>query len=38
VAAAYSDRVVFLVDGRVAGEMAHPTREQVLDRMKGFGG
>jgi len=38
VAAAYSDRVVFLVDGRLAGEMDHPTREQVLDRMKGFGG
>jgi putative ABC transport system ATP-binding protein len=38
VAAAYSDRVVFLVDGQIAGEMFHPTRELVLDRMKGFGG
>jgi putative ABC transport system ATP-binding protein len=33
VAAAWTDRVVFLADGRVVDEVAHPTREQVLDVM-----
>ncbi len=33
-AAAYADRVVFLGDGRVSGELAQPTRESVLDRIK----
>ncbi|MDQ6687801.1 MAG: ABC transporter ATP-binding protein [Actinomycetota bacterium] len=33
IAAAYTDRVVFLADGRVVDEMRHPTRERVLDRM-----
>ncbi|MDX6287221.1 MAG: putative transport system ATP-binding protein [Frankiales bacterium] len=33
-AAAYSDRVVFLSDGRVVDEMTAPTAETVLDRMK----
>jgi putative ABC transport system ATP-binding protein len=37
LAASYSDRVVFLVDGRVADELLHPTTETVLDRLKGFG-
>jgi putative ABC transport system ATP-binding protein len=37
-AAAYADRVVFLADGRVVDEMAEPTAERVLDRMKGLGG
>jgi putative ABC transport system ATP-binding protein len=37
MAASYSDRVLFLVDGRVAGELLHPTTESVLDRLKGFG-
>ncbi len=36
-AAAFSDRVVFMADGRVADEMADPTTERVLDRMKRFG-
>jgi putative ABC transport system ATP-binding protein len=36
VAAGYSDRIVFLVDGRVADEMAKPTTKRVLDRMKRF--
>ena len=36
-AARYADRVVFLNDGRIADEMAEPTGEQVLDRMKAFG-
>jgi putative ABC transport system ATP-binding protein len=35
--ASYADRVVFLVDGRVEGEMAEPNAEKVLDRMKSFG-
>ena len=37
VAASYADRVVFLADGRVVDEMAEPTPERVLDRMKRFG-
>ena len=31
VAAAYTDRVLFLADGRVVDELRRPTREQVLD-------
>jgi putative ABC transport system ATP-binding protein len=37
VAASYSDRVVFLVDGKIVDEMHEPTAERVLDRMKRFG-
>ncbi len=37
VAAGYSERVVFLADGRIVDEMAAPTAERVLDRMKRFG-
>jgi putative ABC transport system ATP-binding protein len=37
VAAAYADRVVFLVDGRVVSELHHPTADSVLDRMRGLG-
>jgi putative ABC transport system ATP-binding protein len=37
VGASYADRVVFLVDGGVEGEMAQPTADKVLDRMKSFG-
>ena len=33
VAASYTDRVVFLADGRVVDELRSPTREQVLDVM-----
>jgi putative ABC transport system ATP-binding protein len=36
-AASYADRVVFLGDGRIVDEMAEPTAERVLDRMKRFG-
>jgi len=36
-AAAYADRVVFLADGRVVDEMADPTAERVLDRLKLMG-
>ncbi len=35
-AAAYADRVLFLADGRIVDEMADPTAELVLDRMKRF--
>ncbi|MDX6242730.1 MAG: putative transport system ATP-binding protein [Frankiales bacterium] len=34
VAASYSDRVVFLADGLVVGELTDPTAESVLDRIK----
>jgi putative ABC transport system ATP-binding protein len=37
-AASYSDRVVFLADGRVVDEMEKPTADSVLDRMKSLGG
>jgi putative ABC transport system ATP-binding protein len=37
-AAAHADRVVFLVDGRIVGELADPTAERVLERMKHLGG
>ncbi|QWZ08195.1 ABC transporter ATP-binding protein [Nocardioides panacis] len=33
VAAAFTDRVLFLADGRVVDEVRHPDRETVLDRM-----
>jgi putative ABC transport system ATP-binding protein len=35
-AASYADRVIFLADGRIAGEMLSPTAEDVLEHMKGF--
>jgi putative ABC transport system ATP-binding protein len=38
VAAAYADRVVFLADGRIVGEMDAPTAEKVIDEMKRLGG
>jgi putative ABC transport system ATP-binding protein len=36
VAAAYSDEVVFLGDGRIVDRLPGPTAEKVLERMKGF--
>jgi len=36
VAAGDADRVLFLADGRIVDEMAEPTAERVLDRMKSF--
>ncbi|MFP5335618.1 MAG: ABC transporter ATP-binding protein [Actinomycetes bacterium] len=33
-AAAYADRVLFLADGRIVGELREPTAETVLERMK----
>jgi putative ABC transport system ATP-binding protein len=37
VAASYSDRVIFLADGKVVDELTEPTADRVLDRMKRFG-
>ena len=34
VAASYADRVVFMADGRLVGELLHPTAESVLDEIK----
>ncbi len=34
VAASYADRVVFLADGRLVGELHDPTADTVLDRIK----
>lgn len=36
-AASYSDRVVFLVDGKIIDEIQSPTTELVLDRLKSLG-
>jgi len=36
VAAGYADRVLFLADGRIVDEMADPSADRVLDRMKSF--
>ena len=35
-AAAYADRVLFLADGRIVDEMADPTADRVLERLKAF--
>jgi putative ABC transport system ATP-binding protein len=37
-AASYADRILFLADGRVVDEMAEPTADAVLDRLKRLGG
>ena len=37
VAASYAGRVVFLADGRIAGELASPTAQSVLDHLKQAG-
>ncbi len=37
-AAAYADRVVFLADGRVVGELVSPTADTVLEHLKQLGG
>ena len=36
-AAAYADRVVFLADGAVVGELSQPTADSVLERMRTLG-
>jgi len=37
VAAGYSDRVVFLADGKIVDELQNPTAETVIDRVKDIG-
>jgi putative ABC transport system ATP-binding protein len=37
VAAAYSDRVVFLADGQIVDELQNPTADTVIDRSKRLG-
>jgi putative ABC transport system ATP-binding protein len=36
--ASYADRVVFLADGRVVGELLAPTADAVLEQMKRLDG
>jgi putative ABC transport system ATP-binding protein len=38
VAAAYSDRVVFLADGKVVADLEAPTADDVISRMRTIGG
>jgi putative ABC transport system ATP-binding protein len=38
VAASYADSVIFLADGRVAGQLEHPTPPTVLDALKALKG
>ena len=35
--AAYADRVIFLADGAVVGELDQPTADSVLERMRTLG-
>jgi putative ABC transport system ATP-binding protein len=37
VAASYANRIVFLKDGKIAGEMFEPTPDRVLDYLKHLG-
>jgi putative ABC transport system ATP-binding protein len=37
VAAGYADRVIFLADGAIVDELANPTADLVLDKMKSLG-
>jgi putative ABC transport system ATP-binding protein len=37
VNASYADRIVFLKDGKIAGEMFEPTPDRVLDYLKHLG-
>jgi putative ABC transport system ATP-binding protein len=37
VAASYAGRIVFLADGRIVDELAAPTADLVLDRLKRLG-
>lgn len=36
IAASYADRVLFLADGRIVDEMAAPTADKVIERMRTF--
>jgi putative ABC transport system ATP-binding protein len=35
--ASYADRVLFLADGKLVGELDDPTASSVLERMSGLG-
>ena len=37
-AASFANRVVFLADGAISGELADPTADSILDRMRSLGG
>jgi putative ABC transport system ATP-binding protein len=37
VAASYADRALFLADGRIVDDIAHPTPDSVLDRIRTLG-
>jgi putative ABC transport system ATP-binding protein len=37
VAASYADRVIFVADGKIDGELTGPTADQILERMKQIG-
>ena len=37
LAASYSDRVVFLADGKIVGEITSPTSDAIIDEMKRLG-
>jgi putative ABC transport system ATP-binding protein len=37
IAAGYADRVIFLADGSIVDELANPTADTVLDKMKSLG-
>jgi putative ABC transport system ATP-binding protein len=37
-AASYADRVVYVEDGRIQGEMAEPSTEAIIEHMMSFGG
>ncbi|MGA9279466.1 ABC transporter ATP-binding protein [Ilumatobacter sp.] len=37
VAASYADRVIFVADGRIDGELTDPTSDEILERMKQLG-
>jgi putative ABC transport system ATP-binding protein len=37
LAASYSDRVVFLADGKIVGELQSPTSDAIIDEMKTLG-
>ena len=37
VAASYADRVIFVADGKIEGELVGPSSDQILERMKQLG-
>jgi putative ABC transport system ATP-binding protein len=37
LAASYADRVVFLADGKICGELTNPTVDTIIDHMKSLG-